>query len=114
MDNLLETLRDALESAIYQNRLPCSDKRLRYEAALSLLSTPDALAWALLDEMAAEMVEVAPSRQIFRIKESKTQCFWSTRERSLEGHVADINGRDLILCLARAIREQESREVRDV
>lgn len=147
--DLLETLRDALEHTIKATKerrsLYLCEKRiefldqviLEYQSALSLLSTPDALAWALLEEMAEERVEVSelgksPTDWIRRFQLANEPRGTSSVIKFQVGNVdarlrINDNGgqtldyqvlpptspaalRDLILCLARALQEQRKRE----
>lgn len=116
--DLLKTLRDALEFAAEFGG--CEGGRKDREA-LSLLSTPDALAWRLLEEMAEERVEVETEREIHS---RSSLVAWTEAQIRVGEHVyvevlgeprmakedPSLSGRLMILCLARAIKEQESRE----
>ena len=111
--SLIETIQEAISCAIAR----CSERGSEYEdftEVLALSTQPDALAWALLEEMAERVeVEVSPNggTLYFRIWDStigpataKLDEFGNIRA------VTEDDTRNLILCLARAIKEQEGRE----
>lgn len=118
---LIETLQEALKEALDRSR-PLNDKTLRYHDTLQLLSQPDALAWALLEEMAERGTECRQSREMGLAFTAPQTC--ATVYVTDEGEIlcdpctdgAWFNTSDeakpLVLILARAIKEQEGR-VRD-
>lgn len=125
MSELIDTLRDALKEALDIPR-PLTDKTARYHDALQLLSTPDALAWALLEEMAERVVVVgvcagdldfkwAALGETLQVSSTGLGLFLNRWQDGFEDPIDDFfvgspeAARMVILCLARAVKEQEGR-----
>lgn len=136
MSNLIDTLRDALEFAVsYHTDVSRVDPPDGWREALESLSTLDALAWALLEEMAERDVEVQDSG-FCHLDDDAPDDGWQSVRYAIPPIEVDLDVfgnagsdwcepltvcvpelelskparvRNLILCLARAIKEQEGR-----
>lgn len=135
MSKLIDTLKDALEIA-RDHRATILLAETRFRKALEALSTPDALAWALLEEMAEERVEVSelgksPTEWIRRFQ---LACEPRGIASVIKFQIGNVDVRlrtneagsrtwtitswlqrpaalgDLILCLVLALQEQRNRE----
>lgn len=135
MSELIDALDCALEFAKQRcQEMRCAEDVIAFEKVQELVSTPDALAWALLEEM-AERVEVQDSGFCHLDDDDPDDGWQSVRyaippievELDVFGNAGcdecepltvcvpelelskPARVRNLILCLARAIKEQEGR-----
>ena len=119
MNNLLETLREALYIAARVSEERKDEDSGQFRNALSLLSDPDTFIWRLLEEKAAEVTRCRrlPRRAEKWITSGKGDeefCVsaWPDGDVTIPGSCLGSTDKikNLILCLARAIQEQEMRD----